>query len=312
MTAVPRILEPPAEVSLLTTGYELPADIPYQNTGGMQWADGLSFPYSCTTAHGLPGVCGQSDEVIVPAEPDVEYAAYFEPFIIEQVGTMCGWPTKPNAAQALNTVLHDADALAPAPIARNLWSGAYYMTTPAFNTTTGVYTNPTLMDAATIVTGGSTAQDPLNGIARLIEAVRQATGGKGGIIVHGTEKLVPSLGMFGMATLRSGRLLGPGFAYSPGPNNPSDEGGSWGPDGAAEASGEAWVYATGRVEWGLGPIWQGYNQSTALAEIDKRIFFDYKTNLWQVKLERLAIVRFNPCAVYAVKVRIPAPAAGEL
>lgn len=312
MTAVPRILEPAAEVSILTTGYELPPDIPYQANGrGPQWRDGVQFPYSCSTARALPAMCGPTgfDENDSSTwgdnGVDAQYVATFEPFIIEQTSG-CGWLHRPIAQEALMTVLHDADILAPAKIARQLWSGDFYKTTPGL--AGSVYTNPTLQDAATVIPSGGTAAQPVKAIGRLLEAVRTATGGKGGVILHGPELLVPTLTSFAQIQNRAGRYLGNGWAYSPGPLNPADLGGNHGPDGTAQSAGEVWVYATGRIEWALGPYWDGYEQSTAAASIDKRIWHNQWTNEWEIKTDRLAIVRFNPCAVFAAKVLVDAPA----
>lgn len=314
MTAVARIIEVSPEVSLLTTGYLLPPSIPFDAGGangmgrGPQWRDGLRFDFTNSTAYGERGVCPPGSSTAV--EGDTVGVAVFEPFKLDMVEG-CGWLTKPIGDEFLQTELAEFDSLVPALMARQLWSGDFYSTATGTVAPTygpAVTTNPTLISAGQTITGGATAQHPVTALARLVAAQRRATGGKGGIIVHGPEELTIYLDAHGLIQERGGRYLGKGFAYCPGPNNPADTGGAHGPQGATQATNEVWLYATGRVEYALGPAWTGAENVGRVAGMDTRIYFDHVTNRWQARLDpRLGILRFNPGTVFAQKAFIPYP-----
>lgn len=170
---------------------------------------------------------------------------------------------------------------------------------------------PTLRRNAQNVSLGGSATDNLDEVfGALIGAYETCTGGSGGATIHLPSQVVPAAvgGHITQNLLwREGDLYrGPaGTIVSPGPGYPfgaSTQGANgYGPavsEGVYRGNGtdEAWVYITGPVEYAVGPVTVG--------PPDREERFDtFRTNRYRVWGSRRAIVRYDPCCVFAALVR---------
>lgn len=210
----------------------------------------------------------------------------------------CEWTTMPEdvdkAAEALT------EAHAAYSVARALWLGEGY---GAADTT------PTLRNSAVDVTPGGAAVDLDDAVATVLGAYEQGTGGNGAATVH-----IPGIMFVGAlgGLPGGGRVCWPegqqyrgalGSLVSPGPGYPwgaSTAGADgYGPQTdvgppalyAGNAEDEVWVYVTGPVEYALSPI----------IRLSPTPGLQQRRNVHEVIAERQAVVRFDPCSVWACR-----------
>lgn len=147
---------------------------------------------------------------------------------------------------------------------------------------------------------------PLTAISTLL-ANYERCAQRGGAVLHVPSILIPFL-MDAQVVSRDGPMLrGPlGSLVSPGPGYPQGAT-TPGPDGAGPWDGsqflgnladETWVYVSGPVEVGLGEVM--VIPDAPPAELIRQ-------NTREVWAERLAIVRLDPCCVFAALVEVPSP-----
>lgn len=155
--------------------------------------------------------------------------------------------------------------------------------------------------------GGASDLDDV--VAALLANYERCTGGSGGATLHIPSVLIPgALGGIpggGRVAWPEGNFYrGPlGSVVSPGPGYPhgaSTEGADGhgplvdpGPPAvyAGNAIDEAWVYVSGPVEWAASTV-----QVLPDEEAERR---NLRLNRYEVWAERMAIVRFDPCCVFA-------------
>lgn len=170
--------------------------------------------------------------------------------------------------------------------------------------------NPTLRNSAVDVSiGGGGAGDLDDVVAALLANYERCTGGSGGAVLHIPSVLIPGA-LGGIAG--GGRVAWPegnfyraalGAVVSPGPGYPwgastAGEGG-FGPitdpgppaEYAGNAIDESWIYVTGPIEYATTPV-----RVLPEEEADRR---GLRMNRYEVWAERQAIVRFDPCCVFA-------------
>lgn len=159
------------------------------------------------------------------------------------------------------------------------------------------------------------AVDLDDGVGALLGRYEECTGGSGGALIHLPVTLTPFALGGGSGGARvcwpEGNIYrgpassvvvpGPGYplgasAAGPGGYGPETSPGQY----AGNSASESWVYISGPVEYDVTPI-----EALPAAEQDRFVF---RTNLYQVWGQRNAIVRFDPCCTFAVKVNNPVPA----
>jgi hypothetical protein len=213
----------------------------------------------------------------------------------------CDWTTTDSEQQLAEAASQLTDAHTAWGIARALWLG---------DGLPDVDEQPTLRRSAVDVSV-SGPMDLDDACAALLSAYEQCTGGNGGATLHLPSVLVPGA-LGGIAG--GGRVAWPegnvyraamGAVLSPGPGYPHGAS-TVGVDGFGPKTGgadaattykgngldEAWVYVTGPVEYAVGPI-----DPMSLTPDASR------TNRTEIIAERPAIVRFDPCCVFAVLAR---------
>lgn len=283
--------------SLLTAARPLPF-------GFDQWRTGIAWrPRGCRPSFAWPYCPAADDDKEDPGT--VTSPVQTDPFVI-YTPLACEWATEERGAideDARNlTDVHSAYGLAQA-----LWMGTGL---PADSD------QPTLRRSATAVPQlGSNDLDDV--VAELLLNYERCTGGSGGAVLHFPSYLMTGAlgGIVGggkVASKEGNTYVGPnGSVISPGPGYPhgaSTAGaGGYGPltGGAADADAgtdtetyagnldtEAWIYVSGPVEYGLGDV-------VVLPDAAQQT---PRTNLYEVWGERPAIVRFDPCCVFAGKV----------
>lgn len=197
-------------------------------------------------------------------------------------------------------------------LARALWMGDGL---PDHVTVNGDTTKRpvTLRRAATDVSIGGVAADLDDAVAALLSNYEQCTGGLGGAVLH-----IPSVLMVGAlgGIPNGGRICWPegnlyraalGSVVSPGPGYPhgghAQDAFAYGPQTGAtteiykgNATDECWVYVSGPIEYAKSDV-----QVLPEDENERRNWG--RTNTYEVWAQREAIVRFDPCCVYAALVK---------
>lgn len=214
------------------------------------------------------------------------------------------WHNMTEEAPLDQYVLDLNEAHTPFAVARALWMGEGLPDDAL---------QPTLRRNAADITVG----DPMDlddGIAVLLARYEAQTGGSGGAILHVPSQLAVS-GLIGGAQggarvawpegnlYRSvlGAVLCPGPGYPQGPS-PQAAPTGFGPkvaDGPPSTykgtdSDEYWVYVTGPVEYALA-------QQRIVPAEERQQRAPMLMNKYQVWAERAGVVRFDPCAAFAVR-----------
>lgn len=228
---------------------------------GADWTGGITFTPSCGTTDVWSCVYGDEKQNIDAKADPVE----FDPFLIYAGTTCSGAPDVENLTELTRIKLARGTSRA---LARELHSS---------NALVG---NPDLVSSATDLTPGGTAVALKNAIAGLLSASGDCGGGA--LTIHAPLVALPALMELTLASFD-------GETYSIGghtlivddyPNEPPT-------GGPAATSDEAWLYVTGPVEYRLGE------------RIDVA-HYTGRTNESIVLAEQLAIVRFDPCCVFAI------------
>lgn len=279
--------------SILTCARPLADDVDWQR--GISWS-----PATCVPSFAWPVCIGSPTDKQAGAGLGAKVSV--DPFWI-YTPLSCDWVTDgtelTEPAIAL-TEAHTAFAVADA-----LWMG------------TGLAdaTEITLRNTAVDVSQAG-ADDLDDVVALLLSQYEQGTGGNGGAVIHMPSTFIA--GALG-GIPGGGRVCWPegnlyraalGSVVSPGPGYPLGNSaagaGGFGPKtgpGAykGNAIDEGWVYVTGPVEYAVTPV-----QILPTDEADRR--GNPRQNRYAIWAERVAIVRFDPCNVYAALALSPAGA----
>lgn len=291
----PRIEPVAPGPSLLTSARPLP---------NVTWVSGIGFGTGCQPSHPM---------AYCPIDVDREDAetqglAHLFPFWI-YTPLVCNYGAgAQNLADLPTFAEHATETHTAAGIASTLWMGTGYADDDD--------TSPTLRNAAEDVAGAAAVQLD-DGVAQLLAHYELATGGEGGALIHlpstlsvyalgggaGGARLCWPEGTFYRGPLGSVFVPGPGYPLGSSVTGPDGYGPGSGDNStghyAGNAPGESWVYVSGPVEYAVGAV--------EVVPENERDRTPPMTNLYEIWGQRPAIVRFDPCKVFATKVINPAP-----
>lgn len=280
--------------SLLTSARPLP--------DGVNWTSGISWATSCILSGAQPFCPSGARDF--PVDRTVVHSM---PFAI-YTPVLCDFPVD---GADLEQLVEDAtEVQTAANIADALWMGVdQYQAAD----TTQITLRRNAMDVSQ-----SGPIDLDDGVATLLTHYQQCTGGAGGAVVHLPGSLLTyALGGGGSTSGGGARVCWPEGQYYRGPHGSTMVFGPGYPEGRTPAGpfgagpalstttyqgnemGAAWIYVTGPVEYAVTPV-----RVRPESEADRPIVFQNKYEIWG---EREAIVRFDPCCVFATEVWNPAP-----
>lgn len=291
--------------SILTSATPLP--------GSVNWSTGIAWtPAPCYGSTGAWPHCPPSIASIEASGNDKNTSGSSDsvatnPFSI-YTPIECEWVTDEAGTRLEAFATELTDVRTAYQIARALWLGVGLddVGDPKYGLP------PTLRRSATDVSNA------LNGVAALDDVVAVllskyeiCTGGLGGAVLHIPTVLIPGAlgggdGGARVAWPEGSIYRGPnGSVISPGPGYPHDsslQGAngygplvSHGPPEVYKGNGysEAWVYISGPVEYAVTPV--------APPNTVEERRGDPRQNRYEVIAERRAIVRFDPCCVFAAR-----------
>lgn len=295
----PRIAPVSPGPSLLTSASRLPGNLDWER--GIRWASG------CAESFGLE-FCPADPTRDVPGDG---FIAHAQPFMV-YTPVVCDLQTVDLSDQApFASAITEAHTAYH--VARALWmgEGVADVTDPQSETLP-----VTLRRVATPLLQGS-AIDLDDAVGALLAEYEQATTGQGGAVIHMPSVLAPFALGGGTGGARvcwpEGNLYrGPlDSVVVPGPGYPLGSS-TTGADGfgpltsagppeqyAGNSATEVWVYVSGPVEYAVTPV-----VVLPEGEQDRKPF---RTNRYELWGQRQAIVRVDPCSVFAVKVTNPVP-----
>lgn len=291
----PRISPVAPAPSLLTSAREMP---------NVTWVSGISFGTGCQPSMQLP-YC--PIDIRREDAEDQGLASLF-PFWV-YTPLLCELGAGSTNLGDLPVFAREAtEAHTAAAIAETLWMGTGYDATDD--------TSPTLRNSAQDVSGAA-AIDLDDGVAQLLAHYELASGGEGGAMVHmpsplsvyalgggaGGARICWPEGNIYRGPLGSIVVPGPGYPIGSSATGADGHGPAPAPgqDGPYDGNGnaEAWIYVTGPVEYATGAV--------EVIPEEERDRTPPMTNRYEVWGQRPAIVRFDPCKVFATKVINPAP-----
>lgn len=328
MRAVEPILPTEPDVHLLTSISPLPDA--YRRDA---FAQGLNFTsgVECALPSSWP-MC-QTDPDAEKTTDDFGGDVGFKQFMaIYAVNCPDGYTHAEGEARNAKNVRSIFDVIKHQIVAGQLW---WNRAEPTEVNSNGVLVNPSLKTSAVVLGNPVIAADPISVIGRLFEARRKLSG-SGTVLIHGPLVLVPYLVSQGLIKKVGGRYEGVGWIYVTDEGYPSDagtavDGGTAGPltdpddlDGGyyADVAGEAWLYASGAIEYAWGPYVgkDTLGASTpdgggAPTDNDGRYSvltsWDGRTNRTYIQVEQTAFLRFDPCHILAARCYIPTITQGE-
>lgn len=246
------------------------------------WRRGIKYvPEGCVTPDAIP-ICG----AVTKPDSEPQQAVEFDPFgVVAADGCNDPWMMNEEfRARAGRTLDMGQSSI----LARELLQST-------------VTTNPDLQSTAVNLTAAMLTPGPVGwveGATALLDAMVNTGGYVGDVVFHAPQWLLPSfnasdVGDIDPATRQA--YIGPhpvvfDAGYS-GIVGPADGGGG---DGGAERNVAGWVYATGPVEYAFG----------APLAAEGLVAGDNDKNDRYVVAERPGILRFDPCAVFAVLVEV--------
>lgn len=271
-------LEAPV-ASILTVARPVPV-------GYESWRTGLSWlPNGCNRIQGW----SQCDDVDRPDEK-----CQVNPVAMANARTWTmyvpdGCDSLPSAPLNYNErVEMVASAYLAGAISRELATGEFR------GRATGLEGSDCLESTAELIDTGGVAVTVLEAIALGAQA-RTAAGFHGMAVAHVPSWLVP--GADDAYLIDGSTMLMGNMRVSPGPGYPGRTPAVLDPSygtSSDPANGEGWVYFSGPVEWAVGEL------QLPMTRENQRV----RTNTSEYIAEREAIVRFDPCGVFAVLARI--------
>lgn len=266
--------------SLLTVARGIP------NPG--RWQSGVAWRSAACAVGARWPMCPDSDAEKNTAGQIV--APQVTPFVV-YVPYACDWVLPDQESDYRADARNQCDAVTPWHVSRELWTGA----TEA--------ANDSLQSVATDVSASDPVH-PVTAVMSLLEAYfdcpvdDEATGrGTNTPVIHAPMFAIVSLLAHGVIAQQGDVYAGPNCVVSPGPGYPSGTAGR--PTGVDEGSEEGWLYVSGPVEYVLDDI------------IVRDVMQNRRMNRYEAIAEREALVRFDPCCVFAVKVYQPSPSDSE-
>lgn len=256
-----------------------------------QWQAGIaSRGVSCHGGHPWAGICPDGDAEKV--DPAAIVKPEFWPFTF-YVPYACDWSLPDQEAAMAAENLAQLEAVSAWHVSHELWAGTANALEAAV-IAGDRDPNPTLISEALDLTV-TDAVHPVFGLAALMSEYLACTQAGGGVL-HVPPILVPFLVHQGVLSQVGSVLRAPlGFTVSAGPGYPGT--GSPGPDGDLAPPGQVWVIVSGPVEYALG-------EPKVLPEASQR-HAERRLNRYELWAERRAIVRFDPCCVFAILVDVP-------
>jgi len=172
----------------------------------------------------------------------------------------------------------ELEALVPAQIARQLWSGYE------------VPSNTSLVgDAVDLSGGGVNTTDFLSGVGILLEAY--ATVGQSGFPTLHVPELLHGVMAKHVQVTDTGLIYGPSRTslVSVGPGYD----GRTGPGGLVAPDGYAWMFVSGPVEYAIDARTRVLKEQA-----------NARTNLWAARFQRTCLVRIEDCGIFGVLVKV--------
>lgn len=264
MSVLPGRLDPivtgPLAGGLLAASRPLPASYD-------QWRQGISFNSSCNGPAGLAG-CINPDDAVDKTITPIGDPAVFEPFMAYSGRSCSTWM---ESGDILDLAQQGLDATLSSAFALQLQNG-----------TIGV--SPSLNSTATDITP-TTPTDVTNTLSGLISAICSC--GISNVMIHVNLRAIPFLVERRLVNWDASAGI---WRYGPYPVSadcygvvgPEDTGGNSEPDDGSAV----WMYVSGMVE-------------TAISDELSLEGLDVAVNGKSELVERLGILRFDPCCVYA-------------
>lgn len=274
---MPRVVDAPSQLptragSLRNTAVE---------RDGERLIDGIAFrPESCAAGHIIE---------LCPPEPVTKtITAPSGTVTVDTVGLWVGDECSAMTPGAIGETIARAerrlDIVTSHMIEEYLWDG---IDTPATGEATLASTAATDLSVSPV--------SPVRAFALLVQAVDSVLQGARGVI-HTPRWTVPYLANLDIISRRENviQVTGTDHVVITGSGYSGND-----PDGNAPADNEAWLYATGSVEYALSNfITPGREDPAALV--------DRSVNTVEVRAERGAAAWFDPCAHFAISTCFPA------
>lgn len=288
--------------SLTTSARELPA--------GTNWRTGIAFRDTGQHVHGMwPYAAGSShadktsDELglgIVEVRPVTLYVPLDCDFVT--LGDEDTWSAEARDALEAGSAFRLARQLAGG-VDGDEWFNDPDCDAGINPTLSQPYPGEAFGDAPAGVTNanavvGTAGWHPAAAFGALLDAYSDATQ-VGGATIHVEARVLPHLLGNGVVVPKGDLYVGPlnsiviPHVELVGPATNADG------DPDAPAAGNTWMYATGPVEYALGPV-QLLPEDRA-----QRFYGAHRTNRWSVIAERQGITRFNPSVVFAAEALAP-------
>lgn len=273
MSAIPHIPVEAPPASLLTVSRLIP--------GGFDaWRDGVTWQAnSCNRSQGWSD-CTDESRATEKCDPPDAVIPEFRPWTI-YVPDGCSTTPKGKATSYSQRTSEVLEAYSAGAVSRELATAEF------------APSNPSLEKAALLAVNPSPgALDILDAVQLLIQA-RITAGYYGVHVLHVPMWMIPGLDANYLLNA-AGRAVMGNVLVSPGPGypgrNPDSEGAPTDP-----APGEGWLYISGPVEYGLGPV---------MAPQEPEETIDRRLNTMLAIAERMAIVRFDTCGVFAINAKV--------
>lgn len=266
--------------SVLTVARQIPGT-EQGASPALRWGTGLSSRVrTCNRVFEWPScpIPGHPDKCNPPVEALVEWPS----FLIEQF-KQCAGVLPDDEAVLAGELADEIRAGTAAAIARQLWVGIE---------TDGA---PSLVNTAVDLSAGGTIVSSMVGGVGALLAAYEATSDTGFPVLHVPASLLSAGENANLFAREGAVLMGASGTYlvSPGPAYP----GSLGPldtqpipEPIPAPAGAAWLFISGPVEYAVSEPRIVVEQS------------DRRTNLWSARGQRQALVRIDPCSVFAVLV----------
>jgi hypothetical protein len=267
----------------------------------LNWSTGVSWTPACQPTYVNEFCSGGVERTAANVRATAHTVPFriYTPLLCDRFAGEVNLADLEPAARAL-TETHTAKAIAEA-----LWMGSGLLASDT--------ALPTLRNSAFDV-GAVATTDLDDAVAQLLAHYELGTDGEGGALIH-----MPShLSVYALGGGAGGARIcwpegniyrGPlGSVVVPGPGYPIGQSatgaGGYGPGPVGgpflgNAADEAWLYVTGPVEYAVSPV------IVVPEEEADRTVGPARTNLYELWGERQAIVRFDPCKVFATKVKSP-------
>jgi len=299
---VPAINVPAPSASLLTVARPLP--------DGTDWRSGIAWSSACLLdTHNWP-YCPDAATLTAgkTLAPGAGPLVATDPFVV-YTGVECDWVEGPLGDDLSTLCSGMNDAHLAYGISQALWMGVGLPSVADPN----YGLPPTLRRTAQDVSIGGVATELNDVVGALLQHYEACTTGDGGAVIHLPTVMLPGAlggtgggarvcwpeGNFYRGPAGSVVSAGPGYPHGHTPQGPLGAGPlvSGTPPNEVyqgNAFSEVWVYVSGPVEYAVGTT-----EMVPPDDAQRRV--PTRLNRYDVVAERSAIVRFDPCCVFAAK-----------